>query len=70
MAAVILQMMESVHSKFSKVSLFQQTESINHSIAHHDDKVWLKPIYTYTFELVRDIEQLLQKEVNFCFAYH
>ena len=76
MAAVMLQVIPSFYTNYSKNSLFisANTYEINfvskeYCIARHDDKMCFQPTCRYHIILIGNIEDLLQKMDSFCFNY-
>ena len=76
MAAVMLQVIPSFYTNFSKNSLFiyantyeKYIVSKQYCIARHDDKMCFLPNCRYHIILIGNIKQLLQKLDAFCFNY-
>ena len=76
MAAVMLQVIPSFHTNFSKTSLFISANtyekyivSNEYCIAGHDDKMCFLPNCRYQIILIGNIKELLQKLDIFCFNY-
>ena len=77
MAAVMLQVVPSFYTNYSKNSLFVSANtyenyivSKEYCIAGHDDKMCFLPNCRYHNFLIGHIEELLQKLDAFCFNYH
>ena len=76
MAAVMLQVIPSFYTIYSKNSLFLSANtyekyivSKEHCIAGHDDKMCFLPNCRYHIILIGNIKELLQKLDAFCFNY-
>ena len=76
MAAVMLQVILSFYTNYSKNSLFISANiyenyivSEEYCIARHDDKMCFLPNCRYHIILIRNIKELLQKFDAFCFNY-
>ena len=76
MAAVLLQVILSVFTNYSKNSLFNSANtyenyivSKEYCIAGHDDKMCFLPNCRYHIILLGNIKELLQKLDAFCFNY-
>ena len=76
MAAVMLQVIPSFFTNYSKNSLFISANtyekflvSEEYCIARHDDKMCFLPICRYHIVLIGNIKELLQKLDAFCFNY-
>ena len=76
MAAVMLQVIASFYTNYSKNSLFltgntfeKYFVSIDYCIACHDDKMCFLPICSYYINLIANIKELLQKLDAFCSNY-
>ena len=76
MAAVMLQMIPSFYTSFSKNSLFISANnyekyivSKEYCIAGHDDKMCFLPNCRFHIILIGNIKELLQKLDAFCFNY-
>ena len=73
MAAVMLQLIPSFYTKYSKNSLFISANTyekyIHNCIARHDDKICFLPNCRYHNILIGNIKELLQKLDAFCFNY-
>ena len=76
MAAVMLQVIPSFYTNYSKNSLFisantyeKCTLSKDYCIARHDDKICFLPTWRYHIILIDNIKELLQKVDTFCFNY-
>ena len=76
LATVMLQVMDSFFSNYSKNRLFVYANmdgkhilSKKFCIAHQDDKICFLPIFRYHNILIGDIKELLQKPIVLCFNY-
>ena len=76
MAAVMLQVISSFYTKYSKNSLFISANtyekfivSREYCIARHDNKMCFLPKCRYHMILIGNIKDLLQKPDAFCFNY-
>ena len=76
MAAVMLQVIPSFFTNYSKISLFISANTYwknivnkEYCIAGHDDKMCFLPNCRYHIILIGNIEELLQKLDAFCFNY-
>ena len=76
MAAVMLQVIPSFYTNYSKHSLIISTNIYQknivikkYCIASHDDKMCFLPNCSYHFVLIGDIKELLQELDVFCFNY-
>ena len=76
MATVMLQVIPSLHTNYSKNSLFVSANthekhivSTAYCIAGHDDKMCFLPNCRYHIILIVNIKELLQKLDAFCFNY-
>ena len=76
MAAVMLQVIPSFHTNYSRNSLFISASnyekyivSKEYCIAHHDDKMCFLANCSYHIVLIGNIKELLQKLDAFCFNY-
>ena len=76
MAAVVLQVIPSFYTIYSKNSLFisantyeKNIVSKEYCIAGHDDKMCFLPNCRYHIILIANIKELLQKLDAFCFNY-
>ena len=76
MAVVMLQVIPSFYTNYSKNSLFNSaityekyTVSKEYCIARHDDKRCFLPTYRYHIILIGNVKDLLQKLDAFCFNY-
>ena len=76
MAAVMLQVIPSVHTNYSKHNLFISANtyekyivSKEYCIALHDDKMCFLPNCRYHKNLIGNLKELLQKLDAFCFNY-
>ena len=76
MAAVMLQVIPSFYTNYSKTTLFNSAQtyekqilSKEYCIARHDDKMCFLPKGRYHIVLIGNIEELLQKLDAFCFNY-
>ena len=76
MAAVMLQVIPSFHTNYSKNSLFISANtyekyimSKEYCIADHNDKMCFLPNCRYRNILIGNIKELLQKLIAFCFNY-
>ena len=76
MAAVMLQVIPSFYTNYSKKSLFISANtyekyivSKEYCIADHDDKMCFLPNSRYHIILIGNIKELLQKLDAFCFNY-
>ena len=76
MAAVMLHVIPSFHTNYSKNSLFISANtyekyivSKEYCIARHDDKIYLLPKCRYHITLIGNIKELLQKLDAFCSNY-
>ena len=76
MAAVMLQVIPSIYTNYSKNSQFISANtyekyivSTEYSIAGHDDKMCFLPNCRYHIILIGNIKELLQKLDAFCFNY-
>ena len=76
MAALILQVIPSCYTKYSKNSFFISEitnenfiVSKEYCIARHDDKMCFLPICRYHIILIGNVKELLQKLDAFCFNY-
>ena len=76
MAAVMLQVIPSFYTNYSKDSLFISANtyekfivSKEHCIARHDDKLCFLPNCRYHIILIGNIKELLQKLDAFCINY-
>ena len=76
MAAVMLQVILSFYTNFSKTSLFISANtyenyivSQKYCIARHDDKMCFLPNCRHHIILIGNIKELLQKLDAFCFNY-
>ena len=76
MAAVMLQLIPSFNTSYSKNSLFISANTYEkyivckeHCIARHDDKMCFLPNCRYHIVLIGNIEKMLQKLDAFCFNY-
>ena len=76
MAAVMLPVIPSLYTNFSKISLFisantieKYTVSKEYCVARHDDKMCFLPNFRYHIIPIGNIKDLLQKLDAFCFNY-
>ena len=76
MAAVMLQVIPSLYTSYSKNSLFISANTFEkyivskeYRIAGHDDKMFLLPNRRYHIILIGNIKEMLQKLDAFCFNY-
>ena len=76
LAAVMMQVIPSYHTNYSKNTLFIPANtyekyilSKKYCIARHDDKICFLPKGRYHIILLGDIKELLQKLNAFCFNY-
>ena len=76
MAAVMLRLIPSVYTKYSKNGLFisantyeKYIESKEYCFARHDDKMCFLPNCRYHIILIGNIKKLLRKLDAFCFNY-
>ena len=76
MAPVMLRVIPSFYTTYSKNSLFisantyeKNIASKEYCIAHHDDKMCVLPNCKYHIILIGNIQDLLQKMDAFCFNY-
>ena len=76
MAAVMLQVIPSFYTSYSKNSLFVSANTyeklnviIEYCIVRHDDKMCFLPKCRYHIFLIGNIKELLQKLDAFCFNY-
>ena len=76
MAAVMLQVIPSFYTNYSKNKLFisvntyeRKLVSKEHCIARHDDKMWFLPNCRYHIFIIGNIKELPQKLNAFCFNY-
>ena len=76
MAAVMLQVIPSFYTTYSKNSLFISANiyekyivSKEYCIARHDDKMCFLPNCRYHIILIGNFKELLQKLDSFCFKY-
>ena len=76
MAAVMLQVVPSFYTTFSKNSLFNSANTYEkeivckeYCIARHDDKMCFLPNCRYHIILIGNLKELLQKLDAFCFNY-
>ena len=76
MAAVMLQVIPSFYTNYSKTSLFISADtyekyivSKEYCIARHDDKMCFLPNCRYHIILISNIKELLQKLDALCFNY-
>ena len=77
MAAVMLQVIPSFYTNYSKNSLFISANTYvkhivckEYFIGRHDDKMCFLPNFRYHIILIGNIKELLQKLDAFCFNYH
>ena len=75
-AAVMLQVIPSFYTNYSKNGLFNTANTYDnyivskeYCIARHDDKMCFLPNCRYHFILIGNIKELLQKVDAFCFNY-
>ena len=76
MVAVMLQVIPSFYTNFSKNCIFisantyeKNIVSREHCITHYDDKMCFLPNCRYHIILIGNIKELLQKLDSFCFNY-
>ena len=77
MAAVMLQVIPSFYTIYSKNSLFISANTYENyivskedCIVRHDDKICILPNCRYHILLIGNIKELLRKLDAFCFNYH